>query len=1345
MNKFYFNYNKIYQIFILFLFLLSINTGFSQTKGLILRDGNGNIPPLSSSPILDPNGDGFVSSTSSGFGTNDVGAGISEIPYLAITPLTPEALGDLRRGPTGGFSEFVPDANGKSVYVYSDGTNLMVRFRIGSIIPGAKGYSLLIDTDGLFGATDPNYSASNPGFEYELVYETGFSVTVYNVNSGTSCIEVAKYDLLTNPNYAQTSIAATNNNNDLDYFYDFYVPLSAFTGAGPITNSTPLRFNAITVMAPKSATCGPVSDGYSFDVNAQPPCTLQQIKDGTCNTDICTAPPVVNTGLSTADTSISGTWTKSSFSTNTNATINVYRNDILIGSTSATSGNSWTLTGVLLSNGDVITAKAVATGESMCLVSNKVTISTCGTSNTSPCPVIECMTSRGIVGTGVNGATIKIYNVTSSGITLVAQRIVLFGRWFWDGGNGGGPDVCKSGANNAIPSGTYYITQTLPGRCESNCNTYECVSGSGNTSTPTITTTTLYTTSTQINGTAVTSSTVRLYLNEELKATTTATGGVFSFNIGSISTSIGDVFSIRSSNGVRCISNPARITVSCFVYPPIISSNETNNIQAGIPITGTSYYPNTTVSVYNNLNNSLIQTITTDANGNWQTTVNAVANTSYYATIVTSCGTSIRSIIATALNPSTQNCGVINGPIYDNSTAVSGTLATAIANTTVNLYLDDSLIGSVVTNTATWTIPVNTTAFNRLNAGGVLSYGITESGNLELKCTSKITVECSKPAIPIIQNSSITIAKDYTATFTITNSDTNTIYTLEDASGIDYSISVFGTGGSINLQSFPFNTSGTYNLKITALNITSVFCSQSTNVTLSVQTPVDLAVLKTVNNNNPNFGSNVLFTITATNNGPVNATGVTVSDLIPNGYTVISVTPSIGTWSAPNWSIGNLSNTSSATLTIEARVNLTGNYSNTANISGNEIDLITSNNSSTSTPVPNNSLIDAVNDTGTAVIGLIGGTSFTNVLGNDTLGGTPVNPAAINISFVNSTNLGVTLSGTNVVVAAGTPAGNYQLTYRICEILNPSNCSTAVVSVPVGTPVIDAVNDTGSSVVGFTGGTSLSNVLSNDTLGGVITTSDLVNTFFVSSTHTGITLSGTSVLVAAGTPAGNYNLTYRICEKLNPTNCDNATVSVIVTAAAIDAINDAGTVVYGDTDEIAFTNVLSNDKLNDAPVLASQVTTTFVSATNAGITLSGNNVIVAAGTPAGSYSLVYRICEILNPSNCDNATVSVTVTPKTATVVANNQNKVYGDANPTLTAVVNGAVNRDTINYTLATTATQFSNVGEYPIEVTLGSNPNYTVVATDAILTITPKVLGVTVVADNQNKVYGDANPTLT
>jgi hypothetical protein len=53
-------------------------------------------------------------------------------------------------------------------------------------------------------------------------------------------------------------------------------------------------------------------------------------------------------------------------------------------------------------------------------------------------------------------------------------------------------------------------------------------------------------------------------------------------------------------------------------------------------------------------------------------------------------------------------------------------------------------------------------------------------------------------------------------------------------------------------------------------------------------------------------------------------------------------------------------------------------------------------------------------------------------------------------------------------------------------------------------------------------------------------------------------------------------------------------------------------------------------------------------------------------------------------------------------------NQSIRDENPALTAVVTGAVNGDTINYTLATTASQFSNVGHYPIACDSRRNPNY-------------------------------------
>jgi len=116
---------------------------------------------------------------------------------------------------------------------------------------------------------------------------------------------------------------------------------------------------------------------------------------------------------------------------------------------------------------------------------------------------------------------------------------------------------------------------------------------------------------------------------------------------------------------------------------------------------------------------------------------------------------------------------------------------------------------------------------------------------------------------------------------------------------------------------------------------------------------------------------------------------------------------------------------------------------------------------------------------------------------------------------------------------------------------------------------------------------------------------------------------------------------------------------------------------------------------------------------------------------------------VLSNYNITNAGASFTINPRRATVHADDKIKTYGDDNPTLTATVTGTVNGDTLDYTLASTALKFSGVGDYPITVTLGSNPNYTVMPADSTLHIDPKAASVT--AENKTKTYGDDNPTLT
>ena len=108
-------------------------------------------------------------------------------------------------------------------------------------------------------------------------------------------------------------------------------------------------------------------------------------------------------------------------------------------------------------------------------------------------------------------------------------------------------------------------------------------------------------------------------------------------------------------------------------------------------------------------------------------------------------------------------------------------------------------------------------------------------------------------------------------------------------------------------------------------------------------------------------------------------------------------------------------------------------------------------------------IVDAVDDTTGPINGLNGGDAGINVLNNDILNCIAVIPSQVSIVSIPTTQLKVNTDGT-VTVTPGTTAGIYAISYQICEILNPTNCDTATVTVVVTT--IDAVNDATTTVNG---------------------------------------------------------------------------------------------------------------------------------------------------------------------------------------------------------------------------------------------------------------------------------------
>lgn len=100
--------------------------------------------------------------------------------------------------------------------------------------------------------------------------------------------------------------------------------------------------------------------------------------------------------------------------------------------------------------------------------------------------------------------------------------------------------------------------------------------------------------------------------------------------------------------------------------------------------------------------------------------------------------------------------------------------------------------------------------------------------------------------------------------------------------------------------------------------------SSSSAITVIVLPSTDLAVTKTVSDSAPVVGTNVTFTLTATNNGPSAATSVIVTDLLPSGYQYVSDDSSSTSTTYVSgtgvWTIGNLANGASVVLHIVAKV-----------------------------------------------------------------------------------------------------------------------------------------------------------------------------------------------------------------------------------------------------------------------------------------------------------------------------------------------------------------------------------------------------------------------------------------
>lgn len=163
--------------------------------------------------------------------------------------------------------------------------------------------------------------------------------------------------------------------------------------------------------------------------------------------------------------------------------------------------------------------------------------------------------------------------------------------------------------------------------------------------------------------------------------------------------------------------------------------------------------------------------------------------------------------------------------------------------------------------------------------------------------------------------------------------------------------------GILNIDSLNMGESKIINIK-TLVNKTGTFINEASvsgneydwdlknnndSAGINVNPSADLAVEILVNDTTPKFNSLVKWTLRVTNNGPDEATGVVVCDLLSKDLIYLSSTGNYDVKSGL-WNIGTLERGKSVSIDIVTLVNKTGKIANDASVSGREYDWNLTNN-----------------------------------------------------------------------------------------------------------------------------------------------------------------------------------------------------------------------------------------------------------------------------------------------------------------------------------------------------------------------------------------------------------------
>ncbi len=676
--------------------------------------------------------------------------------------------------------------------------------------------------------------------------------------------------------------------------------------------------------------------------------------------------------------------------------------------------------------------------------------------------------------------------------------------------------------------------------------------------------------------------------------------------------------------------------------------------------------------------------------------------------------------------------------------------------------------GNAVTLTLQATVLNNVTGLFTNSVTGFVPSGVTDPV-LTNNTASDVDVALATPDVAVfkIGPANVYAGTNYIYTITITNSGFAPASNVVPNDVLPTNVTFVSASGN-----------GTNNGGVISWNLGSLANGAVSNVTLTVTAPASGSVtnVATVTSSTPDSNpgnntsspvgttvtpvadlavgksgpasvvaaSNYTYTVSVTNLGPSQASGVVVTDTLPATVTFVSASGGgVNVGGVVNWSLGALANGAVSNLTLTVKAPASGSITNTAKVSSGTLDTNLVNN--TSPPVisvvttlalsadvgigksgPANVLANS-NLVYTISVTNFGPSTASNVVASDAL---PTNVVFVSASGGGTTNAGVASWALGALISGGTT--NVTITVKSPTSGTVTNIATVTsttadpnlgnnASSPVGTTVNPgadvAIGKTGPAVVNATSNLtytiSVTNFGPSSATGVVVTDTLPASVTFVSASAGGANNAGVvnwtlgtltngqvsnlTVTVTAPASGSLTNMASVSTSTGDPNPTNNVTLPVVttVTPVADVAIGKTGPAVVNATSNLTYTISVTNFGPSSATGVVVTDTlpasVTFVSASAGG----ANNAGVVNWT----------LGNLINGA-VSNLTVTVTAPASGSLTNIATASSPTGDPNPT-----------NNVTLPVVTTVTPVADVAigkTGPAVVNATSNLTYTISVTN-------------------------------